>query len=408
MLITKARVTVLILLVLGGCAGSRLPLTPLESVARVQPPPEDAPIARDSDPVSENVEDEEIVVTGSQIIRSRKFVVAVNFATDRDMNVEVGEEGERYPSVHFGARRGETLHYGLSYVSIPASTHVIGNIERPRWWKLERTADPAHHMVLSVTRSADFAYWISSIKRSFKAKHRPLLLFVHGYNVSFDEGVLRAAQMAWDVRFPGPVVLYSWASKGKVAGYPADEATAELAVTNLTEVLRRVLRLSNAGEIYLVAHSMGNRILTRALLDVAVTDPSVNTRVKDVILAAPDIDADVFKAQIAPRLPRTAGNVTIYASSTDEALRASRKFHGGYARVGDTNGGVAVFPGIHTIDASSEGSDFLGHSYITNSPRVLVDLRNIINTRLPPQARGMLRMRSRLGTYWRFPVPDAN
>lgn len=396
---------VFVMVVLSSCAGSPSRMTSLSRVASIEPPSEAAQEYRDSEPDPEDLTG--VVVTGSRISSPRRYKVReliVHYATDRQITAR-SEISPGQFDVTFGSKRDTAaLHYGTAVVTIPASIHVAGNVERPQWWKLQFTSDPERHFTLRVARSLDPDQWVSLLRTEFRDNRRRLLLFVHGYNVSFEEAVLRTAQIAWDTRFPGPALLYSWASAGKVAGYPADEATAELAVTNLTRLLRQVLESSQASEVYLIAHSMGNRILTRALIDVVETNAAARERIREVVLAAPDIDADVFRTQIAPRLPGVAKNVTLYASGTDEALRASRKFHGGYPRVGDTNSGIRTFADIETIDASNEGSDFLGHSYIANSPRVLVDLRNLFLLNIPPADRGLVTVQDGAAVFWRFPT----
>ena len=113
---------------------------------------------------------------------------------------------------------------------------------------------------------------------------------------------------------------------------------------------------------------MGNRALTRALGSLLAEDLSVRPRLKEVILTAPDIDADVFRRDIAPALVASGRPITLYASSKDLALVASKKVHG-YARAGDAGPGLVVLPGIETIDASTVDTSLLAHSYFAETRR---------------------------------------
>lgn len=384
---------------ISGCTSNQQGFIPLEEAAHIPPPQsEQAKLTDDEEP-------SRIVVTGTAKI-GKAIIIKIPFVTDRNVtSLSPAKLNDGDSWAEFGGSRGSKLNFGISYVSVPLHKHTVGNIERPRWWKLERVADPARHFVLQGNKILNIQEWRNTIKSFYRSPRKPVLLFVHGYNVTFESAAMRAAQMAWDLRFPGPVILYSWASAGKVASYPADEATAELSTNNLKKILQVILVHIDSKEVYLVSHSMGNRILGRSLVefdDKALLRPKI---IKDIVLAAPDIDADVFNTQIAPNLSKFSDRITLYASSTDEALIASKIFHGGYKRVGDTMGGVTIFPGIDTIDASSEGSDFFGHSYISDSPRVLLDLRNLIMTGRGPTARGMRPIRSASGLYWRFPSP---
>jgi esterase/lipase superfamily enzyme len=122
----------------------------------------------------------------------------------------------------------------------------------------------------------------------------------------------------------------------------------------------------------------------------------------EVIFAAPDIDADVFKTSIAPNLPKAAQSFTLYVANDDEALSVSQGLTG-YPRVGSTKNGVFISPPIKTIDASGLGKDFLGHTYVSNSPRVLADLRALIAGTASPTMRGLQSIKQGGQEYWKFP-----
>ncbi len=145
--------------------------------------------------------------------------------------------------------------------------------------------------------------------------------------------------------------------------------------------------------------------MTSALTDVLRDTPEVKTKIKEIILAAPDIDADVFKRDIAPTLVEHGPNITLYASSNDWALAASKAFHG-YARAGDAGDEITIVSGITTIDSSEVQSDFLGHSYYADSPVLLSDIADVFNGRQQPQLRSHLsEVDSPLGTYWKLLKP---
>ena len=112
-----------------------------------------------------------------------------------------------------------------------------------------------------------------------------------------------------------------------------------------------------------------------------------------IILAAPDIDAEIFCRDLAPALTRSSNRVTLYASSNDQALAASKKVHG-YARAGDSGTGLVVLPGIETIDVSMLDTNLLGHSYYGSSNPILADIRQLIEFALPAAQR-----------HWLLPKP---
>jgi esterase/lipase superfamily enzyme len=105
-----------------------------------------------------------------------------------------------------------------------------------------------------------------------------------------------------------------------------------------------------------------------------------------IILAAPDIDRDVFRTQLAPRLAAAANRTTMYCSQQDFALIASKTFNDA-PRAGDSSRGVLVAPGMDTIDASTIDTDLLGHSYYGDCMPLIEDLRQMIENRKPPGER---------------------
>jgi esterase/lipase superfamily enzyme len=121
-----------------------------------------------------------------------------------------------------------------------------------------------------------------------------------------------------------------------------------------------------------------------------------------VILAAPDIDATIFKQRIAPSIVTKARRITLYASSKDLALFASRQFNSGDPRAGDAGDEIVVVSGIETIDASAGDSSLLGHCYYGNSVSVLRDIEHLLKDQ-PPEERPFLHPRAHQGmTYWIF------
>jgi esterase/lipase superfamily enzyme len=327
-------------------------------------------------------------------IAGQEATVVVSFATDRNL---MGQQGGR---VRFGGLRS-ALVYGRAEVTFPAN-HTIGEVERPEIWEVRE--NPTRHVVIRRSGLLDSTAWMDGIRRrTERSPKRRLFLFVHGYNVPFDDAVRRTAQITYDVQFDGPALLFSWPSAGRTLGYWEDETSVRYAEPHLEAVLRDVLAKSGAQEVYIVAHSMGNRLVTAVVPTIGRSDPAARRRIKDIILAAPDVDADVFRREIAPALPQAGSHITLYASSKDWALTLSKTVHAGQARAGDTSGRITIVPSIDTIDASSLSADFLGHSYVGSSGSVLADLRRLMDADETPFQRGMTEKRQGAQIYWSFP-----
>jgi esterase/lipase superfamily enzyme len=297
----------------------------------------------------------------------------VFYATDRKPS------GNRVPATFYSGERTPdgSLALGTCKVSIP-NDHKIGKLESPKWWKLQFRQDPNREVVLLGVAPYSEGKFYSELASSVQATgDKKALVFIHGYDVTFEDAARRTAQLAYDLKFQGAPIFYSWPSKGAVGEYLADEATIEWAKPHLKEFLEQLAARSGADSIYLVAHSMGNRALTGALQDLmtqARATPAPHFR--EVILAAPDIDAGVFR-QLSSSIQTASDRVTLYASSNDKALAFSKTLHD-YPRAGESGENLVVQNGIDTVDVSAVDTGFLGHSYFGDNTSVMSDIHNLL------------------------------
>lgn len=322
-------------------------------------------------------------------------VLQVFFATDRQ------QTGDRHPARQFGSGRG-TLTYGSCEVSIPRD-HRMGELESPSLLRLQFRPDPDRHVMLMRTELASREQFFPTLAQAIAATgNRSALLFVHGYRVSFEDAARRTGQIAYDLSFNGVPLFYSWPSQGRLSGYMVDETNVEWSQARLTEFLTDFLAGTQAEHVYLLGHSMGNRALARATAAVIAARPDLAARLREIILTAPDIDADVFRRDIVPALARAGNPVTLYASSNDEALQMSKRAHG-YARAGDSGTDLVVAPGMETVDASRVDTDFIGHSYYAEGRSALADMYYLINQQLRAgQRAGLQPVDAPTGRYWTF------
>ncbi len=319
--------------------------------------------------------------------------VEVFFATDR-----APASGGDY----FGSERGE-LSFGVARVAIPPG-HLMGRHEEPSLFRFEWSPDEHKHIKLrsvSTLNPDEFTQrLVDAVEASPGGK---VMVFVHGYNVDFNEAARVLAQFAKDLKFRGPVVLFSWPSRGSLTGYSVDSTNAEWASSHFLKLLNALLDRIPANDIYLIAHSMGNRILGSAVTALASDRPAEDlAKIRELIMIAPDIDADVFRNNMAPRLARTGIHITLYASSNDRALRASKAFNG-YPRAGDAGEGLVIVDGVETIDASSVSGGLLGHSYFAEDRRVMEDIFSLLQTGQRADNRFGLAAAEKDGKrYWVF------
>jgi esterase/lipase superfamily enzyme/nucleoid DNA-binding protein len=327
-------------------------------------------------------------------------VVEVFYATDREPT------GAGDPAEAYGRSRGDgSLHYGACRVSIPHD-HRVGKLESPSLLRFELRPDPRKHVVLLDVETSDREGFFARLRDRVRASAgREVLVFVHGFNVSFADAARRTAQLAYDLQLDGAAGFYSWPSRGvpDLLGYTHDENSVQWTVPHLVAFLEELARDSGAERIHLIAHSMGNRALAAALQEIAwkLAAHPAPPSFAEVILTAPDIDAEVFRG-LARAMRPTARRMTLYASGRDRALKVSHGIHG-YGRAGDVEPEIVVVDGLDSIDASAVDTGLLGHSYFADQRSVISDIFYLVRDGLPPEKRhGLSPRQCKAGRFWAF------
>jgi esterase/lipase superfamily enzyme len=319
--------------------------------------------------------------------------ITVFFGTNRSKASE---------AVYYGTER-DLMHFGRCVVNVP-SDRPIGTIPRPSTWSLYRENPQKHFVVLNVVECDrdEFVRDLRTYEHGCSSKQA--LVFVHGFNVKFVDAIFRTAQIAADLDFPGVAIAFSWPSKGVMTplGYTHDEGQARWTLPDLREFLDLIAQQSGASTIHLVAHSMGNRALTEALKQIRPpTARATPATFNEVILTAPDIDADTFTRDVAPAILPAARRITLYASSKDVALRFSKKVHG-YPRAGESGENIVLLDGLDTIDVSSVDTSLVGHSYYGDNRSVLSDMFNLIRGQEAANRFGLKKRTKGGRSYWAF------
>ena len=272
---------------------------------------------------------------------------------------------------------------------IPQS-HKIGSIGSP-WWKRLLTLTDDRLRLLSVNEFEQSAYWsgIAAQLAAIDRDERGALIFVHGYNVSFEDAALRAAQIGFDLSVKGAMAFFSWPSQGSTRGYPADEATIEASEGVIADFMTDSAENSGAAVVHIIAHSMGNRGVLRAVNRIAAqAQRRTGKPFGQIILAAADVDADVFR-QLSTAYAQVASRTTLYVSKRDLAVEASRWLHN-FPRAG-LMPPTLVLPGIDTINVTNVDLTMLGHGYVADARDVLIDMHALITQGAPPDKRFGLR-----------------
>ncbi|CAM6110700.1 unnamed protein product [Calypogeia fissa] len=379
------------------------------------------------------------VPTGIQEAVIRRYtVVKVFYATDRQVTEdgdyigEISRRGfisghEESNGDHSIAGAGELpevspLQFGIAEVGIP-DIHGVGGMEAPH--AHEESSPLKHVVILSVDTKmrGNRKEFLSSVNADLQQLQGELLIFIHGFNVSHKGALKRAAQLKYDLQFQGAVIAYSWSSQGTLYGYSHDEGTVNKTVRYLESFLLSIMQEMEAPRAHILAHSMGNRALIRALdmLHGGESFSPPRCRLSEIIFAAADESHSIFekllkkmrKGYMVSKSPGSdasnsnadttaksnavsysredlSPHLTVYCSTDDWALKVSRFVHDFKSRLGDTRSflGAEANVDFHdVVDASGMDISSLHHSYYGDVPEVIQDVKVVLTKRIPASSR---------------------
>lgn len=289
----------------------------------------------------------------------------------------------------FGGERGERTTLGRVQVWVPEA-HRFGETGSPFWRRLLRFDLRDDHLrvqqIETREREAFFAEVGAALGDARASGEAPqALVYIHGYNVDFEEAAIRAAQIGYDLKVPGATAFFSWPSRGTLPGYAVDEATIEASEGAIADFLLQFAAGCGDAKVSVVAHSMGNRGLLRALQRIAASaETRGSLRLAQIFLAAPDVDRGLF-LDLAHLYPRFCQRTTLYASNGDVAVHASARLHdaprAGYYRP------YTVAAGIDTVAVPDFDIDLLGHAYFAQAEALLHDIFTLLRHDEPPERR---------------------
>jgi esterase/lipase superfamily enzyme len=297
--------------------------------------------------------------------------IETNFAVGERIFVATSRAPEDDKAVLFGGKRSSSLHFADLTVSVPLNREP-GSIKYP-----SAKPDTAREFALaSVALTDDEAVVAAQLRSALAEKpkgQRSIFIFVHGYNVSFAKGLFSTAQIQRDYRVRGVTMHYSWPSASEAALYLYDRDSAEFARDGLVRTLN-IAEAANPESIILLAHSMGTFVTMEAMRTLALKgDNGPALRMEALVLAAPDIDFEVFQSQLAALKTRPK-SVIVLVSEKDRALQISSRLRGGAARVGSGfNKDELISDGLVVLDVASltKKGDKLSHSTFANSETLI-------------------------------------
>ncbi|KMO30299.1 alpha/beta hydrolase [Methylobacterium aquaticum] len=297
-----------------------------------------------------------------------------------DMLVATTRKTAANPGEMYSGDRGPALSYADITVSIPPdSVRQPGTVQ----WPKELPGNPATDFVTLKAETLDRPEAAARLRHTARGGKRHVLVFVHGFNNRFEDAVYRFAQIVHDTRAEVVPVLFTWPSRGSVLAYGYDRESTNYSRNALEDVLRRVAQSPDVAEITVLAHSMGNWLVLEALRQMAIRDGRVAQKIRDVVLAAPDVDVDLAREafrDMGPSRPR----LSLFVSQDDNALAVSRLVWGSSgARLGAIDPSTEPYrtelarENIAVLNLTAmKGSDPLNHGKFAGSPQLVALLGN--------------------------------
>ena len=251
--------------------------------------------------------------------------------------------------------------------------------------------------MLRFQQDIDAAQWAAdAVTLTARARRNPksALVWVHGFNVTRDEALKQAAQVAHDTAFDGPVFVYAW---------PAQLSTHRVAdaqaAGGLVTFADQIALTPGIDKVHLIAHGAGNQLLLSALVrSAADTQGRLRAKLREVVLLTPAVPLDPFKDELdalAKSAPASM-RLTLYAASADRSLWDAWQAGGATSLAGEASIGVPLLHRrVQTLDlakASMPGVSQLNGDRLVMNPLISQDLRALLQpgASRPPERRNRL------------------
>jgi esterase/lipase superfamily enzyme len=195
------------------------------------------------------------------------------------------------------------------------------------------------------------------------------LLYIHGYRESFESAAINTAQLSDGIRFGGTTALFTWPSADSTFSYVSDRESAMWSRDALEDLLNAIARTPSGGKVHIVAHSMGTLLTLETLRMLRGSGGDLAmSRIGAVVLAAPDIDFDLFSSTIE-RLGPDARKITVISATNDRALAVSSRLTG-VARAGAAERNRLADLGVRVADASDLAGGLINHDLFLSNKDV--------------------------------------
>lgn len=326
-----------------------------------------------------------------KVDEKRYAAIKVDFATNRSKD----SSGKFQADI---SDLSDPISYGQETVLIPlnreSGSFRDSHSAMYRVWSVLGMSDASSEELISIAEGQSSVktrdQFFKGLKQSKSLGEGDILLFVHGFNVTFEDSIKRAAQVSYDIGLNLKPVVFSWPSIGEVSKYNRDYGRALGSVLDFERFARELAKSANGRKIHILVHSMGSKVVIPALAAVYKDDPvKFKKQFGNIIFAAPDFPRAVFLKEYT-KVYSKIGKATIYMSSEDKALElSSGTYLADEEMLGFSGEKGFYYPGIDSIDITKAGGvdDILGHSGYGSSSRVLTDMHYLIGGGLKAEKR---------------------
>jgi len=267
----------------------------------------------------------------------------------------------------FGSERGRGLSFAEARMTAPDRS-LIGKVSSvvSGDWGVRSVGDVT-------TGSGAAAAFAQS------AFGRDVLIYVHGYRESFESAAVSAARLSDGIRFNGASALFTWPSAAATFDYGYDRESALWSRDAFEDLLKTVATTPSGGRIHIVAHSMGTLLTLETLRMLrAEAGEAAVARIGAVVLAAPDIDIDLF-ANGVERLGPDAKRITVISATNDRALELSGAIAGGVVRAGAADRERLEALGVRVAEASDYGGGLFNHDLFLSNREVQAVVKRAVS-----------------------------
>lgn len=290
-----------------------------------------------------------------------------------DMLVATTRARSTIPGQMFTGERARRPSFTQMRVSLP-KVRKEGDVAWPKKLPSDPETDFATLKADDLSLDGAKGWLNASVKRN---RDHSVLVFIHGFNNRFEDSVYRFAQIVHDSNVHSTPVLVTWPSRGSLLAYGYDRESTNYTRNALETLFQYLAKDSTVKEVNVLAHSMGNWLALEALRQMAIRNDGLPTKFKNVMLAAPDVDVDVFWSQIED-MGDPHPQFTLFVSRDDKALAFSRRIWGNVPRLGSIDTETAPYKTkladykVSVIDLTRiKVSDDLNHSKFAESPQVV-------------------------------------